>query len=152
MSALLFAFGRLASLSQTTLRFLILLFFWGGSDETISLMTATSNSNCISSAAQMKAFLILCQVSQDLQKQAHSFPFYFLASQELCVSSLLLEEQLCCAEDTPRDRKKTSVVIRQRGDKHEPQRRAEASHDDRQSEGQRPRVPVPSVHTPVLSF
>lgn len=52
----------------------------------------------------MKAVLILRQFSQGLQKQAHSFPFYFLASQELCGCSLLLEEQLCCAKDTSQDR------------------------------------------------
>lgn len=100
----------------------------GGSSETISSTTATSNSNGISSAVQMKAFLILCQFSQDLQKQAHSFPFYFLASQELCACSLLLEEQLCCAEPKTllKIGEKTSVGIRQKGDKYEPQWREEA--------------------------
>lgn len=67
-------------------------------------MTATSNSNGISSAVQMKAVLILCQFSQGLQEQAHSFTFYFSASQELCGCSLVLEEQQCCAKDTSQDR------------------------------------------------
>lgn len=97
-------FWQAPGLSRSMLHFLMVFFFWGGSSETIRLTTATSNSNGISSAAQMKAFLILCQFSQGLQKQAHSFPFYFLASQELCGCSLLLEEQLCCAEDTSQDR------------------------------------------------
>lgn len=78
--------------------------FWGGSSETIRPTTATSNSNGISSAVRMKAVLILCQLSQGLQKQAHSFSFYFLASQDLCGCSLLLGEQLCCAKDTSQDR------------------------------------------------
>lgn len=102
-------------------------FFLGGvgSSETISLRTATSNSNGISSAVQMKAFLILCQFSQDLQKQAHSFPFYFSANQELCACSLLLEEQLCCAvlKMLLKMGEKTPVGIRQKGNKYEPQQR-----------------------------
>lgn len=79
--------------------------FWGESSETIGLTTAPSNSNGISPALQIKAVLILRQLSWGLQKQAHSFPFYFiLASQELCGCSLLPEEQLCCAKDTSQDR------------------------------------------------
>lgn len=102
------------------------LFVWGGgSSETISLRAATSNSNGISSTVQMKAFLILCQFSQDLQKQAHSFSFCFLASQELCACSLLLEEQLCCAVSKMLSKigEKTPVGIRQKGNKYEPQQR-----------------------------
>lgn len=39
-----------------------------------------------------------------LAETGSQLPFYFLASQELCGCSLLLEEQLCSAKDSSQDR------------------------------------------------
>lgn len=101
----------------------------------------------------MKAVLILCQFSQGLQKQAHSFPFYFLASQELCGCSLLQEEQLCCAElkTLPKTGEETSVGIRQKSDRYEPQWREEAEYKDHHPEGHRPCISVAWARSSVLS-
>lgn len=69
-----------------------------------------------------------------------------------CVAAASYQKSSCVVPKTlPKTGEKTSVGIRQKSDKYEPQWREEAEHHDLHPEGQRPCIPVAWVCSPVLS-